>query len=100
MPSSAPVPTTPNRQPAMNKRRTVGSKRVYGKRKADAPRAVFEQRSPGGELGKSTSKGRDTDTDNKDAVDRLQAKMASVTIEEAGSVTGEEKKKEEEQKIV
>lgn len=100
MPSSAPAPTTPNRQPAMNKRRTAGSKRVYGKRKADAPRAVFEQRSPGGGLGKNSGKGRDTDTDNKDAVDRLQAKMASVTIEETGSVNRKERKRKEEQNIV
>lgn len=100
MPSSAPAPTTPNRQPPMNKRRTAGSKRVYGKRKADAPRAVFEQRSPGGELGKSTGTRTSSDTGNNDAVDNLQVKMASVTIEEAGSVTGEENKKEEEQKVV
>lgn len=84
----------------MNKRRTAGSKRVYGKRKADAPRAVFEQRSPGGGLGKNTGKGRDTDTDNKDAMDRLQAKMASVTIEETGSVNRKERKRKEEQNIV
>ena len=84
----------------MNKRRTAGSKRVYGKRKADAPRAVFEQRSPGGGLGKNSGKGRDTDTDNKDAVDRLQAKMASVTIEETGSVNRKERKRKEEQNIV
>ena len=84
----------------MNKRRTAGSKRVYGKRKADAPRAVFEQWSPGGGLGKNTGKGRDTDTDNKDAMDRLQAKMASVTIEETGSVNRKERKRKEEQNIV
>ena len=100
MPSSAPAPTTPNQQPAMNKRRTAGSKRVYGKRKADAPRAVFEQRSPGGELGKNTGKGRGADADNKDAVDSLQAKMASVTIEEAGSVTQKNKKQGKDQEIV
>lgn len=61
---------------------------------------MFEQRSPGGGLGKNTGKGRDTDTDNKDAVDRLQAKMASVTIEETGSVNRMERKRKEEQNIV
>lgn len=57
-------PATP-RQPT-TKRRTAGGRRVYGKRKADAPRAVFEQRSPPKGL--------------EEGVDSLQAKVAGMSL--------------------
>lgn len=74
--SSPAIFATPTRDPqrTATKRRTA-SRRVYGKRKADAPRAVFEHKSPPKEIAKVA------DNVAVDAVDGLQAKMASVTIE-------------------
>ncbi|KAL2829780.1 hypothetical protein BDW59DRAFT_142020 [Aspergillus cavernicola] len=69
--------------PRQRKTRQTGSihttekRKVYGKRKADAPRAVFEQRSPA----KAPEK---TETNAiQDAVDRIEAKLADVRIGEA-----------------
>ncbi|KAE8392385.1 hypothetical protein BDV23DRAFT_181544 [Aspergillus alliaceus] len=56
------------------KTRTVAPKRVYGKRRADAPRAVFEQRSP-----EKLVEGR-TEKAVQEAVDCIQARLAEVTI--------------------
>lgn len=64
------------------KTRTAG-RRVYGKKKANAPRAVFEQRSPPRDLGKVAE---------NVAVDSLQAKMASVMI---GSRAAKDDKKKQ-----
>ncbi|KAB8264521.1 hypothetical protein BDV32DRAFT_160089 [Aspergillus pseudonomiae] len=59
------------------KTRTAAPKRVYGKRRADAPRAVFEQRSPAKPIEETTSRAVD------EAVDRIQARLAEVKINEA-----------------
>lgn len=50
--------------------RTVAHRRVYGKRKADAPKAVFEQNSPA------------RTPENVGAVEAIQQKLAEVTIDE------------------
>ncbi|PWY87180.1 hypothetical protein BO94DRAFT_492523 [Aspergillus sclerotioniger CBS 115572] len=70
--------TTPGRwtsRPA-TRTRTGTQRKVYGKRKADAPRAVFEQRSPAKALEKEEKKM------DQEAVDGLREKLAEVTIEE------------------
>lgn len=59
------------------KTRTAAPKRVYGKRRADAPRAVFEQRSPAKPVEETTSKVIE------EAVDSIQAQLAEVKISEA-----------------
>ncbi|KAJ0426489.1 hypothetical protein BJY00DRAFT_298089 [Aspergillus carlsbadensis] len=56
--------------------RTSGKQKVYGKRKIDAPRAVFEQRSPA-KVKESTEAER-----VQDAVASLEAKLAEVRITE------------------
>ncbi|KAL4888008.1 hypothetical protein BDV59DRAFT_189469 [Aspergillus ambiguus] len=60
--------------------RTVTKRRVYGKRKADAPRAVFDQQSP--------AKQPDVidQSNNQDAVDSIQAKLAEVSINDTPTV--------------
>lgn len=77
--SSAFLPAfTGDRTPKpRTKARTVAPKRVYGKRRADAPRAVFEQRSPTKLVDKTTSKVVE------EAVDRIQAQLAEVKLNEA-----------------
>ncbi|KAF7180438.1 hypothetical protein CNMCM7691_009607 [Aspergillus felis] len=52
-------------------------RRVYGKRRVDAPRAVFDQGSPVKSLEKATEKLV------QDAVDCIQAKLAEVTLNES-----------------
>ncbi|KAJ5927365.1 hypothetical protein N7516_009138 [Penicillium verrucosum] len=59
-------------EPKQSKPKSVAQRRVYGKRKANAPRAVFDQGSPARE---SRSK-----TQQVDPVESLQAKLAQVTI--------------------
>ncbi|KAB8211746.1 hypothetical protein BDV34DRAFT_88761 [Aspergillus parasiticus] len=59
------------------KTRTAAPKRVYGKRRADAPRAVFEQRSPAKPVEETTSRVIE------EAVDSIQAQLAEVKISEA-----------------
>ncbi|KAE8350295.1 hypothetical protein BDV28DRAFT_151069 [Aspergillus coremiiformis] len=59
------------------KPRTAAPKRVYGKRRADAPRAVFEQRSPV-KLGEET-----TEKAVQEAVECIRTQLAEVTISEA-----------------
>ncbi|KAE8326527.1 hypothetical protein BDV39DRAFT_215701 [Aspergillus sergii] len=59
------------------KTRTAAPKRVYGKRRADAPRAVFEQRSPAKPVEETTSRVIE------EAVDFIQAQLAEVKISEA-----------------
>jgi serine/threonine-protein kinase haspin len=54
-------------------RTSSGKRKVYGKRKKDAPRAVFDQRSPA----------KKTETDAiDDAVDCIEAKLANIQINE------------------
>ncbi|KAJ5105246.1 hypothetical protein NUU61_002593 [Penicillium alfredii] len=60
--------------PMDRKLKTMTHRRVYGKRRADAPRAVFDQRSPVKETGES-KKSQDVDP-----VGSLQTKLAEVTI--------------------
>ncbi|PTU24228.1 hypothetical protein P175DRAFT_0489359 [Aspergillus ochraceoroseus IBT 24754] len=55
---------------------TAGKRKVYGKRKADAPKAVFEQNSPR-KSGEKTGSAA-----IQDAVDVIQAKLADVQIDE------------------
>ncbi|KAF7590451.1 hypothetical protein BBP40_002855 [Aspergillus hancockii] len=71
------------------KSRTVAPKRVYGKRRADAPRAVFEQRSP-------TKPNEDT-TEKvvQKTVDCIQAQLAEITISEASPSRRKEDKIDE-----
>jgi serine/threonine-protein kinase haspin len=58
-----------------SKTKSVTQRRVYGKRRANAPRAVFDQASP---VRDTTSK----KTPNVDPVECLEAKLARVTIDE------------------
>ncbi|KAL4988623.1 hypothetical protein BDW68DRAFT_89911 [Aspergillus falconensis] len=62
--------------------RTPGKRKVYGKRRTDAPRAVFEQQSPAKALNVA-----DSDT-VQDAVNHLQAKLADIKIDETKIVEG------------
>ncbi|CAG8038823.1 unnamed protein product [Penicillium nalgiovense] len=59
-------------EPKQSKPKSVVQRRVYGKRRANAPRAVFDQRSP---VRDTRSK-----TQRVDPVENLQAKLAQVTI--------------------
>ncbi|KGO67817.1 hypothetical protein PITC_044930 [Penicillium italicum] len=61
-------------EPRQSKPKSVAQCRVYGKRKANAPRAVFDQGSPARET-RST-------TQHVDPVESLQAKLAQVTIDD------------------
>lgn len=61
-------------EPKQSKPRSVAQRRVYGKRKANAPRAVFDQGSP---VRETRSK-----TQHVDPVESLQAKLAQVTIDD------------------
>ncbi|KAL5343665.1 hypothetical protein BJX70DRAFT_117913 [Aspergillus crustosus] len=71
---SLPDETLPPRQKTRAPTtRTSGKRKVYGKRKEDAPRAIFEQRSP--------AKKAETDA-AQDAVDCLEAKLATIQINE------------------
>jgi serine/threonine-protein kinase haspin len=63
-----------------------GQRRVYGKRRVDAPRAVFEQGSPLKTLEAATEKSV------QDAVDRIQAKLAEVTLSEFPAESENEQK--------
>lgn len=84
----SPTSTPPRpRQATTTKRRTAGSKRVYGKRKVDAPRAVFEQRSPPKGVGKVVD----------DEVDSLEVKMAGISLEGVEGVVQIVKKEEKEE---
>lgn len=56
--------------------RASGKRNVYGKRRKDAPRAVFEQRSPAKLLEKPEPEAV------QDVVDSLQARLADVRIDE------------------
>jgi serine/threonine-protein kinase haspin len=58
-----------------SKTKPITQRRVYGKRRANAPRAVFDQASPARD---TTSK----NTENVDPVESLEAKLAQVTINE------------------
>ncbi|RAL04074.1 uncharacterized protein BO80DRAFT_462218 [Aspergillus ibericus CBS 121593] len=79
---SSPVVATGNTTPGRwnsrptTRTRTAAQRKVYGKRKADAPRAVFDQRSPAKSLEKEDRKVV------QEAVDGLREKLAVVTIEE------------------
>ncbi|KAE8134793.1 hypothetical protein BDV38DRAFT_285564 [Aspergillus pseudotamarii] len=69
---------TGDRTPKLRtKTHTAAPKRVYGKRRADAPRAVFEQRSPAKLVEETTSKVVE------EAVDRIQVQLAEVKLSEA-----------------
>ncbi|KAI9367528.1 hypothetical protein BJX61DRAFT_527874 [Aspergillus egyptiacus] len=65
----------------------TGKRKVYGKRRTDAPRAVFEQRSPAKPLVRP-----ETET-IRDAVDSIQAQLADIRISET-TVTELEAEKE------
>ena len=82
--SSPAILATPTRQPEPTTKRRTAGRRVYGKRKADAPRAVFEHKSPPKET---------AEVADDVVVDGLQAKMASITIK-SRAVKGGKKKQE------
>ncbi|OOQ86108.1 hypothetical protein PEBR_24385 [Penicillium brasilianum] len=54
--------------------RTVAQRKVYGKRRTNAPRAVFDQNSP--------AKTKQTSTDMDNTVEALQTKLAKVSIKD------------------
>ncbi|KAF9890896.1 hypothetical protein FE257_005472 [Aspergillus nanangensis] len=58
------------------KTRTVAQRKVYGKRKVDAPRAVFDQRSPPKLLDKKT------ESSVQEALDSIQTQLAEIKIDE------------------
>ncbi|EYE99916.1 uncharacterized protein EURHEDRAFT_445738 [Aspergillus ruber CBS 135680] len=89
--STPAILATPTRQPERTAKRRTVSRRVYGKRKADAPRAVFEHKSPP----KETAKGA-----GDVVVDGLQAKMASITIKPRAMKGGKKKQEKKEDKGV
>ncbi|KAL5358996.1 hypothetical protein BJX96DRAFT_173955 [Aspergillus floccosus] len=62
------------------KSRTVAKRRVYGKRRTDAPRAVFDQSTPP----KQPSSLEKASV--QDAVDSIQAKLAEITIDDTPTV--------------
>ncbi|RHZ59553.1 hypothetical protein CDV55_103634 [Aspergillus turcosus] len=76
-----PSPTTATYATSWDSKATSkargAQRRVYGKRRVDAPRAVFEQGSPMKTLEKATEKSV------QDAVDCIQAKLAEVTLSES-----------------
>ncbi|KAE8146675.1 hypothetical protein BDV25DRAFT_162025 [Aspergillus avenaceus] len=75
------------------KSRTAAPKRVYGKRRADAPRAVFEQRSPAKlaeEIKQNTV---------KEGVDSIRTKLAEITINEASPSSSRKKEVEVEEPL-
>ncbi|KAJ5513071.1 hypothetical protein N7463_002623 [Penicillium fimorum] len=64
-------------EPKQSKPKSVAQRRVYGKRRANAPRAVFDQGSPARETRSRTQHG--------DPVESLQAKLAQVTIDDGAT---------------
>ncbi|GFF23562.1 hypothetical protein IFM58399_00337 [Aspergillus lentulus] len=81
-PTPATYPTIWDSKPTSKAR--GAQRRVYGKRRVDAPRAVFEQRSPIKSLEKATEKSV------QHAVDCIQAKLAEVTLNEPPADSGNE----------
>lgn len=75
--SPVPAHKAPRRQPT----RTGASKKVYGKRKVDAPRAVFDHGSP---IRPTTTKTKAVDEVKAvdELLDDVQEKLAGVKIEE------------------
>lgn len=61
-------------EPRKSTTRTVAQRKVYGKRRTNAPRAVFDQNSP--------AKTKQTSTDMDNTVEALQAKLAKVSIKD------------------
>lgn len=73
-----PSPSSSHATPKQSRNsttRTVAHRRVYGKRRNNAPRAVFEEKSPAKQT-QLSSKHAD------DAVEAIQTKLAEVTIAE------------------
>ncbi|GAB1212321.1 hypothetical protein ATERTT37_001459 [Aspergillus terreus] len=62
------------------KTRTVAKRRVYGKRRTDAPRAVFDQQTPPKQPSSLTK------ASVQDAVDSIQAKLAEINIDDTPTV--------------
>lgn len=87
--SSPAILATPTRQPEPTTKRRTAGRRVYGKRKADAPRAVFEHKSPPKET---------TKVAGDVVVDGLQAKMASITIKSRALKGGKKKQEKEKER--
>ncbi|EAW25120.1 uncharacterized protein NFIA_106080 [Aspergillus fischeri NRRL 181] len=81
-PTTATYPTSWDSKPTSKAR--GAQRRVYGKRRVDAPRAVFEQGSPIKTLEKATEESV------RDAVDCIQAKLAEVTLNESPADSGNE----------
>ncbi|PYI26646.1 haspin protein kinase [Aspergillus indologenus CBS 114.80] len=84
-PPSSPVAATGDQQPwvprAATRTRTVAQRKVYGKRRADAPRAVLDQRSPAKAPEWLEPKKHEKES-GEDAVEGVRVKLAEVAIEE------------------
>ncbi|KAJ5155240.1 hypothetical protein N7492_008043 [Penicillium capsulatum] len=75
MPAPSPFTThAPPMQSSKPTTRTVAQRKVYGKRRNNAARAVFEENSPSRKLQQGSAP--------MDDVDVIQAKLAEVTIDE------------------
>lgn len=81
-PTTAAYPTSWDSKPTWKAR--GAQRRVYGKRRVDAPRAVLEHGSPLKLLEKATEESV------RDAVDGIQAKLAKVTLNESSADSGSE----------
>ncbi|PLB54823.1 hypothetical protein P170DRAFT_374222 [Aspergillus steynii IBT 23096] len=68
------TPTQPKSKPRAAKARPNAQRRVYGKRRVDAPRAVFDQRSP------AKTEVKKLPTPAQESVESLQEKLAEVRI--------------------
>lgn len=84
MPSLRTSPVTTQTTPEWlsrppTKTRTVAQRKVYGKRKVDAPRAVFDNGSPKIEVEKS----------KKDALENVQARLAEIRIQDESTHDGD-----------
>ncbi|KAL4979084.1 hypothetical protein BDW66DRAFT_157623 [Aspergillus desertorum] len=82
--------TPPQRNTKAPSTRAAGKRKVYGKRRTEAPRAVFEQRSPAKTLNVADSDAV------QNAVNLLQAKLADIRIDNSDPTkkTQEESKQE------
>ncbi|KAJ5584208.1 uncharacterized protein N7459_004008 [Penicillium hispanicum] len=79
MPARSPSPSEGHATPMQTRKattRTVAQRKVYGKRRTNAPRAVFDQKSPAKEAPPPPKPSEDT-------IEAIQTKLAGVTITEA-----------------
>ncbi|RAH75268.1 uncharacterized protein BO66DRAFT_338421 [Aspergillus aculeatinus CBS 121060] len=88
-PPSSPVAATGDQQQWMprvaTRTRTVAQRKVYGKRRADAPRAVLDQRSPAKAPEWLEPKKHEKES-GEDPVEGVRVKLAEVAIEEKSTL--------------